>query len=69
MVLWLAFVGAQMWVTRAVKGALWGGMVVALSCVFEDTLETHAGVMVAGVAWTLVRGRQAKKPNAASATS
>ena len=67
--LWLAFLGSHMWAVRAVKGALWGGLVVALSCVFEDTLETQAGVMVAGLAWALVGGRQANRPKAASATS
>ena len=67
--LWLAFLGSHMWAVRVVKGALWGGLVVALSCVFEDTLETQAGVMVAGLAWALVGDRQANRPKAASATS
>ena len=67
--LWLAFLGSHMWAVRAVKSALWGGLVVALSCVFEDTLETQAGVMVAGLAWALVGGRQANRPKATSATS
>lgn len=67
--LWFAFMGSQMWVTRTMKGALWGGLVVALSCVFEDTLETHAGAMVAALGWALAGGRQANNPKAASATS
>ena len=32
------------------KKALWGGLVLALSCVFEDTLESQAGVMVSFLA-------------------
>lgn len=68
-ILWFAFMGSQIWVTRTVKGALWGGLVVALSCVFEDTLETHAGAMVAALGWALAGGRQANNPKAASATS
>ena len=67
--LWLAFLGSHMWAVRAVKGALWGGLVVALSCVFEDTLETHAGAMVAALGWALAGGRQTNNPKAASATS
>lgn len=57
--LWLAFLGTHMWTARNVKGALWGGLVVALSCVFEDKLETQAGAMVAGLAWALASGAQA----------
>ena len=67
--LWLAFLGSQMWTAGTVKGALWGSLVVALSCVFEDTLETQAGAMVAGLAWALASGVQANKPNAASEAS
>lgn len=67
--LWLAFVGTQLWTVRSVQGAVWGGLVVALSCVFEDTLETQAGAMLAGLAWTLVCGVQANKPNAAAEAS
>ena len=68
-VLWMAFLGSQVWGIRAVKGAVWGGLVVALSCMFEDTLETQAGVMVAGLGWTLVSAVQANKPSAASEAS
>ena len=32
------------------KHALWGGVVLALSCVFEDTLETQAGVILSFLA-------------------
>ena len=67
--LWLAFLGTHMWTARTVKGALWGGLVVALSCVFEDTLETQAGAMVAGLAWALASSVQANNPKAASETS
>ena len=42
---------------------------MALSCVFEDTLETQAGAMLAGLAWTLVCGVQANNPNAAAEAS
>ena len=63
------FLGSQVWGIRAVKGAVWGGLVVALSCMFEDTLETQAGVMVAGLGWTLVSAVQANKPSAASEAS
>ena len=57
--LWLAFLGTHMWTARTVNSALWGGLVVALSCVFEDTLETQAGAMVAGLAWALASGAKA----------
>ena len=67
--LWLAFLGTHMWTARIVKGALWGGLVVALSCVFEDTLETQAGAVVAGLAWALASSVQANNPKAASETS
>ena len=66
---WLAFLGSQMWTSRTVKGALWGGLVLAISCLFEDTLETQAGAMVAGLAWALTSGVQANKPNAPSEAS
>ena len=32
------------------RQALWGGLVLALSCVFEDTLESQAGVIVSFLA-------------------
>ena len=54
------FVGVLLWVAfwlvwlrasaPANKHALWGGLVLALSCGFEDTLETHAGAILAFLA-------------------
>jgi len=32
------------------RNAMWGGVVLALSCMFEDTLETQAGVVVSFLA-------------------
>ena len=45
--LWLVWLRACMPDNRH---ALWGGLVLALSCVFEDTLETQAGVILSFLA-------------------
>lgn len=47
MLLWLGF--GWSWhrvIGQGARGALWGGVVVALSCVFEDAWETQAGVVI-----------------------
>ena len=50
-VLWLGF-GWTWWrrIGTISSEALWGGVVVGLCCLFEDTLETQAGVVVAMLA-------------------
>ena len=45
--LWFVWLGSCMPDNRQ---ALWGGLVLALSCVFEDTLESQAGVIVSFLA-------------------
>ena len=50
-VLWLVF-GWAWWhqIGRSTRMALWGGVLVAVSCLFEDTWETQAGVVVSFLA-------------------
>ena len=51
MLLWLGF--ARAWhqgIGKLSRLALWGGVVVVLSCVFEDAWETQAGVVISFLA-------------------
>ena len=60
--LWLAFTLGWSWRFREHAVAQWSGLLVALSFLFEDTLETQAGVVVVGLAFAL--GSHALKTSA-----
>lgn len=60
--LWLAFALSWSWRFRDHAVAQWSGLLVALSFLFEDTLETQAGVVVVGLAFAL--GSHALKTSA-----
>ena len=49
--LWMAF-GVSWWTAygQTSRIRLWGGVVIGLSCLFEDTLETQAGIVLCSLA-------------------
>tara|TARA_B110000003_G_scaffold172886_2_gene172474 strand:+ start:18850 stop:20280 length:1431 start_codon:yes stop_codon:yes gene_type:complete len=51
--LWLAFASSWLWRFRRHAVAQWAWLLVSLSFLFEDTLETQAGVALVGLAFAL----------------